>query len=205
MKWYLPLEKLWVIIDEFFPLSAKVDFLLFFYGYKPCVRTRLISDLNIKKLEDWCHTFQIQYFLDKEDFIYFSFNEVLLSLAVKLDNSVEKHEQAFGELLGYPHCCCKKIAEVGEHEIDAYEQKLLAQGFDGLFQLISPEKYIDGVAFISHVPCSTSCKNSLDLAEQVVEKLTLGKHFPELQQWRTALERIGFIPLKMRRSLCRSI
>lgn len=162
-------------LDTFIPLSARVDLLLFILGIKSCLRTKLKT--SFKCGLDFPH------FAHPCGYFYVANSEKLLKKILRIDHSLSSHEKDFGILLGYPKCCCEKIAEVGEMEIDAYEEALLKQTFLPPFQLINTAKYKIGKAFISHIPCSTTCQNSLEQALRVKSFVLENKNEKALKPW----------------------
>ncbi len=178
-------------LHPLFPLSANVDILLFLMGLKSCVRTRLKSfQKTLNSLEEWCKQFEFYFDRSADGFIYIASNQERLRLVNSVDHSHNPHEQELGELLGYPACCCRKIAEVGEMQIDAFEDWLITQPFNGPFKLINPYAYRQGKAFISHVPCSTSCTHSLDLSKRVAHFLIPHQHESVLRPWMDELRQV---------------
>jgi hypothetical protein len=178
------------------PLSARVDLLLHLTGHKPCIRTTIVKERNEEDLREWCERFGYEYQIDSEDYLYIGRSTDLLDRAIELDHSVQPHAQNFGQLLGYPSCCCQRIATVGEDQIDAYEERLVAKGFADPFVFISPLRYRAGSAFISHVPCSTTCRPSLLQAISAVKFVLANQNAPVMGPWIEALQSIsqGLIP-----------
>jgi hypothetical protein len=88
-----------------------------------------------------------------------------------LDRSPGNHTYSFGRALGYPPCCCRAAAGVGDHAIDAWAEQFRAARFYGRFRQIDPSGYREGRALISHVPCSTSCGPSLRMAEALARHI----------------------------------
>lgn len=161
-------------------------------GLKLCVRTTLKPfQNNLKPLETWCSEFNLFFERSTDDFLYIASDQEILQKANALDHSYDPHEEKLGELLGYPACCCRKIAAVGEMQIDAFEDWLITQSFNGPFKLIRPHGYREGKAFISHVPCSTSCFDSLNLAKKVVSFLIPHEHESILEPWIHELKAIS--------------
>lgn len=155
------------------PVSANVDVIQFLFGLKPCVRTVIKdSQQEIEPFKKWCRQNNFCWHVDQENFIYFSMNPKLLQQVIHADHSNQKHEELLGNLLGYPECCCKKIAEIGEENIDAFEKYLCQKMFLNSYKLTNPKNYKYGKSYISHVPCSTTCFNSLLIAQKM-QKLLL--------------------------------
>lgn len=148
------------------PFSVNVDVMLLLLGLKPCLRTKMHSSEGLQLIKSWCHQFKAFFHVDHECFIYISFNKNLMKKVIEVDQCIQKHEETLGKLLGYPECCSKKIASIGEDNIDEFEQTFSQKKFQASYHLINPKNYPKGKAFISHVPCSTSCINSLKIAQK---------------------------------------
>lgn len=182
--------------NDFFPLSFRVDLILLLIGMKPCLRTRVVKNfLEKNAMESWCRKYTYD-FLFVGDFFYLSKDMNMLLLAAELDHSAVPHENQFGLLMGYPPCCIKKIAMVGECNIDHYEEGLINEIFEGQFNFINPSKYREGLAFISHVPCSTTCSYSLRIALQLANFLSLNIEFRPFKNWIDELNRLEKILIK---------
>lgn len=111
----------------------------------------------------WIGRFGLHIALDTDGFLCVSRNAYFARGVLALDRSVGKHTFELGIRLGYPFCCCRRAAEVGDEGLDELAAAL-SQQFHGRFKLIDPSGYPDGRAFISHVPCSARCKHSLRMA-----------------------------------------
>ena len=104
---------------------------------------------------------------DKDGYAFIARDEKTIKNLEQLDTSNLPHEYELGCLLGYPDCCCKQIANIGEKNIDKYEMNLVNNSnFKGVFELINPQGYKDGYALISHIPCSSTRKDSLLIAQK---------------------------------------
>ena len=174
----------------YMPPSASVDFILLVLGLKPALRTRLLQVERFEEVRDWCEKWGFFSHLDEEGFIFISPDQSLATEIITLDQSTKKHEYKLGLLFGYPKCCTKKIAEIGEHYIDDYEDKICSATFEAFFCLINPENYRKGTAFISHVPCSSSCFHSLHIAQQLALFVLRNKDKEVLNSWLKELEKI---------------
>lgn len=170
--------------QELLPLSANVDLILLLLSLKPCMRTQLKTlKFDKKQLDSWCRKYHLEFGIANYDLIYIATTKQILDEVIALDNSHESHEKKLGALLGYPECCCDKITQVGEMRIDQFEEWLITQTFSGSFQLINTYTYRHGKAFISHVPCSTTCISSLEIAEQVANFFMTHKNEEIFQPW----------------------
>lgn len=178
--------------QELLPLSANVDLILLLLRLKSCMRTQLQTlEFDKKKLGSWCREYHLEFGIANHDLIYIATTKQILDEVIALDNSHEPHEKKLGILLGYPECCCDKITQVGEMGIDQFEEWLTTQMFSGSFQLINTYAYRQGKTFISHVPCSTSCINSLKIAQQVVNFFMTHKNEELFQPWMKELDFIN--------------
>ncbi len=166
------------------PISARIDFLLFLLKIKPCLRTRI--DLDNDKCDAfllWVKSLSFFCSISHYDFLYISSDEKLLDRVITLDHSEKAHEKELGSLLGYPSCCTEKIAQVGERNIDDFESWLITQNFVDSFKYINPNLYQVGRAFISHVPCCTTCQSSLFCAEEFIRFLLKNKNEGVFSSW----------------------
>jgi hypothetical protein len=174
------------------PLSAHIDILLFLLGLKTCMRTCMNNAFtHIQLLQSW--SMQFSLYFDIDHFVYLAKDKQLLLEVKRTDHSLNPHEIELGALFGYPLCCCEKIAQVGEENIDTFEEQLIQQSFVGEFQLINPSGYRQGKAFISHVPCTTSCQNSLKQAKILAGFILDHKEESILKPWVKELEKMGFM------------
>ncbi len=173
-----------------FPPSVNVDFLLFLCGKKHSLRTQPKNRLDLPLFNQWSQQWGYTCSLDPDNYFYLSTNSDLLTQVRTLDHSVQSHERELGQLLGYPICCCEKIAEVGEGHIDAFERTYSSQKFWGPFRLIDPRNYQKGKSFSAHIPCSTTCVESLKQAETFVHFLLKNRQQKVFQPWFIELARI---------------
>ena len=86
--------------------------------------------------------------------------------AIDLDGRPGRHTLALGRMLGYPDCCSRAAARLGDEGIDALAASIGSRRFHGRFRAIDPSGYRQGRARLSHVPCSHRCPMSLKLAMQ---------------------------------------
>ena len=159
---------------------------------KSCVRTQIKNtQLDLVPLERWSTQFNLFFDVHSSGFVYIAADKNLLNQVRTIDHSFEPHEKKLGVLLGYPICCCEKIAQVKENNIDDFEQWLVTQAFRGHFHLINPSAYFQGKAFISHVPCSTTCNKSLKIAQKFVQFLLAYKYEKVFQPWIEQLKKLS--------------
>ena len=149
------------------PKSSYIDFLLFLADLKPSLRIKISKYEHKRELTEWCEKNGFYLLLGKDDYLFIGKNKDMLSQLEQIDTSNLPHEYELGRLLGYPDCCCKRIADIGEKNIDDYEKKFIeTSDFIGAFELIDPQGYKDGYALISHIPCSPICEDSLHIAQK---------------------------------------
>lgn len=177
-------------IGIYMPLSANVDIILMILGLKPAIRTKIKESNNFKYIDNWSKKWGYFSYMDQEEYIYIAPDDQLAHQMIQLDHMAQKKEDLFGILLGYPNCCTKKIKKIGEELIDKYESNLCQKKFEAFFELINPKDYRIGTAFISHVPCSTRCFDSLLIAQKLGFFILKNKKKPVLQGWVNALEKI---------------
>ena len=162
-----------------------IDLLLFLLKEKPCVRLGNNSLRTYKNVAIWCENNDIDYIISKEGFMYISFSWLCANITQIVDDSVFNHTYLLGKLLGYPTCCSKKIANIGETNIDSYERHLISNcKFLKPYDLISPKGYLEGYSLISHIPCCTTCKESLRIAEKVYNVININQNNPMFEKWK---------------------
>ena len=155
--------------------SDYVDMLLLINGDKPCARLGQNNHEVYEKINCWCKKNKYYGFVSNANLFYVSKFRVLAKITQLMDDSSFNHTFILGLLLGYPVCCCKKIADVKEENIDTFEEQFINSGiFEKPYDIISPEGYRQGTSLISHIPCSCTCRKSLKIAAhslQIVNKL----------------------------------
>lgn len=152
-------------LDSLYP-SALVDFVLLFAGAKPVVRVELRARRGAAALASWCRHFGLHYAGDSDGFACISADENLPRRVLEMDRSVESHEADLGQALGYPSCCCQRVAQIGESQIDQYASQVAQWRFTGRYARINPAGYGNGLSLLSHLPCAVDCDRSLTIAEQ---------------------------------------
>ena len=154
-------------LPENLPKSSYIDFLLLLASLKPALRIKISQDENRIALNDWCETNDFYLLLGEDSYVFIAKNKTMAKNLEQIDTSSFSHEYELGQLLGYPDCCCKKIAAIGEMNIDTYEEEFINDSnFKGAFELINPKGYKNGYALISHIPCSPTCEDSLLIAQK---------------------------------------
>ena len=94
--------------------SDYVDMLLLINGDKPCVRLGNNSLDIYGQVTTWCKKHKYYGFVSRENLYYVTKSMLLARIARRIDDSTFRHTFILGRLLGYPSCCCRKIAAVGE-------------------------------------------------------------------------------------------
>ncbi|MEY0876678.1 DUF483 domain-containing protein [Providencia manganoxydans] len=168
------------------PKSAYVDLLLFISDIKPAVRIGVLDDVRAFKLYLWAIDFKYFSKIDNDGFVFISKLNNIEHL-IQIDQSNQDHTEELGKLLGYPHCCIKKISEIGESNIDLYEENVVYNwSFENDFQLINPKLYYQGYSLISHIPCSPTCKKSLLIARKTLSVIKNNQshyRFSNFKKW----------------------
>jgi len=168
---------------EVLPASAAVDFLHLLACGKPAVRTQIQETNNLTKVAAWCEQYGFAFQSDDEGYICVARDAELARMILLVDQSVEPHEWRLGKLLGYPSCCCNFIAVAGETNIDAIATKITTWSFVGRFRCINPSGYLEGKSLICHLPCSSECGASLQIAEEVLSFIKVNLCEPILSPW----------------------
>lgn len=146
--------------------SALVDFVLFLACDKPAVRLKIDTADGLRALGAWSEGWSLDFASDEEGFACVGREDGAAALVLEIDRRAEAHETEFGLALGYPLCCCERVASVGESDIDAYAAEVDTWSFEGEYRRTNPAGYRSGRALISHLPCSPACQASLLIANR---------------------------------------
>lgn len=165
--------------------SDYVDLLLYLSRLKSCVRLGYNNNEVYKKMIYWCKNNNFSFIISEEGFMYISKNYLIAWLAKVIDNSTWNHTLLLGLIFGYPRCCSKKVASIGENNIDNYEKELLMNNkFNAPFDIINPQGYTNGYSLISHIPCCSKCRKSLKIANKIYKIVNKYKDSPSFQNWK---------------------
>lgn len=151
-----------VSIPGWLPPSAITDITLVLRGDKPAARVSV--GLRGSELRRWSRRLGLFTSVDGDGFAAISRNPMTARRVIDLDRRPGRHTLALGSMLGYPPCCCRAAARVGDEGIDRQHELLSARRFHGRFRAIDPSGYSEGGSRISHVPCSPRCLPSLRMA-----------------------------------------
>ena len=138
------------------PPSVAVDLLALAAG-RAAVRFELLASAP---LEAWASERHLAVVRD-ESFAVVARSSDLAAAVLQVDRSAEPHLIELGVLLGYPQCCARHANELGEHRLDELAALAAGRRLSGDQQLIDISRYSDGLALVSHVPCSPQCAPSL--------------------------------------------
>lgn len=144
------------------PASAATDLHLLMRGLKPAARL-LVGD-NRNEIRRWARRQGLFASTDRDGYAVLSRSGSAARRVLEIDRRPGPHAIALGRLLGYPECCARAAARVGEDGIDGFCEAIAARRFRGRFRPIDPGAYLSGGALISHVPCSHTCDASASLA-----------------------------------------
>lgn len=150
--------------------SARVDIAQLCHGIRPVIRTELSAPRDNAAVHRWIARLGLYSVSDGDGFVCISRIPYLARGVLALDRSVANHTFELGIRLGYPFCCCRRAAEIGEEGLDAAALAFLPDHFSGRFKLIDPSRYLEGKAFISHIPCSPRCQASLRMATVLYQR-----------------------------------
>jgi hypothetical protein len=151
--------------------SAITDLAQVVTNVRPALRSKLAvvnSRDEVCRFARSCGLFMI---FDREGFFVLSHFSPLSRKILDVDCGDGNHTYALGRLLGYPTCCCRAAARVGDNGLDAWGAEIAARTFSGRFKAINPSGYIEGRALISHIPCSERCLQSLQMALSLASRL----------------------------------
>lgn len=170
--------------------SNYIDFLLLLAKLKPALRIKIDTDSIKNEVGEWCVSNGFAFLCNRSNYACIALAQGAAERLQQTDDSCWPHEYQLGRLLGYPECCCNKIADVGEENIDEWERVFIQRSrFEGQFVLISPAGYREGRSLISHIPCSSACRPSLDIALaalRVIMDHTGNRHFCRWECWTIA-------------------
>ena len=136
---------------------------------RPAVRTELSQFVDYSTVRRWARRHGWFVAIDADGFLVFSGSPALARRLLVIDRSLGRHTYELGRGLGYPPCCCRAAAHVGEEALDKWSASKGAMPFVGRFKAINPREYREGRALISHIPCTASCQPSLKMAEATME------------------------------------
>lgn len=151
--------------------SARTDILHLAAKIRPAIRTELAVPVSQDVVRAWMRRLGWYTAIDGDDFLIVSPSCTLARMILAIDRDDCPHTFRLGRALGYPTCCCRAAACVGERNLDSWALALCRRRFSGRFKLIDPTHYRDGNALISHIPCSIFCQASLQMAEATLVAL----------------------------------
>jgi hypothetical protein len=185
------LQSLRSLPKEVLPASATVDFLHLIACGKSAVRTQIQETNSLTKVAVWCEQYGFAFQADNEGYVCVARDAELARRILLVDQSGEPHEWKLGNLLGYPACCCDFVAAAGEANIDALAAEIATRTFVGRFRLTNPTGYLDGKSLLCHLPCSSQCWASLQIAEQALNFIKANLDEPILSPWLSWLTSIA--------------
>lgn len=151
-----------VLLPGWLPPSAVTDVTLVLRGHKPAARVSVGPRGG--DLRRWARRQGLFTSVDAEGFAAISRDAATARRVIDLDRRPGRHTLALGTMLGYPPCCSRAAARVGDEGIDRQHAAIATRRFYGRFLAIDPSGYADGSSRICHVPCSPRCLPSLRMA-----------------------------------------
>ena len=151
-------------LPSWFKESARVDLAQLVAGVRPAVRTKLGREVPRRLVQRWGQDYEWFVEVDVDNYMAVSGSISLSRRVLAIDREAGEHTYRLGQLLGYPECCCRAAAKVGEGQLDSWAAGVCARGFWGPFGAMDPSYYARGYSLISHVPCSANCLPSLRMA-----------------------------------------
>lgn len=149
-------------LPAWLPLSARTDIGQLLSGRRPAIRVSV--GRRAPELRRWARRLGLFTSSDADGYATLSRSAATARRVIELDRRPGRHTNALGRLLGYPPCCSRAAARVGDEGIDDMQEALGSRRFHGRFRAIDPRGYAAGASLISHVPCSHRCLASLSLA-----------------------------------------
>lgn len=144
--------------------SFRIDLRCLLSGVRPTVRTTATGARDQAEVFAWARRMGLHAVLDSAGFVTLSRSASRARRAMDVDWSPGHHTAALGLLLGYPACCARTAARVGDAGLDAWKTPERRR-YVGRFAAIDVGGYGRGHGFLSHVPCSPRCVPSLRQAE----------------------------------------
>lgn len=157
------------ILPTWLKPSAYIDLGLVLARARSTLRTELEPTTPLSAVHRWARKLGFFVAIDEDGFVVLSRQPGAARRTLAIDRRPGNHVQELGRLLGYPSCCCRAAARVGEACLDEFASTMGRRRYLGRFKAIDPSGYGSGRAFISHIPCSAVCMQSLALALTVVE------------------------------------
>jgi hypothetical protein len=151
--------------------SAAVDLAQVLFSIRPALRTELRGPVDGAAIRRWAWNLRCSAARDSDGFLVLSKSAAISRRVLEADRRRGDHTYPLGLLLGYPRCCCRAAAGVGDEGLDAWCGRFSGSDFQGAFKAIDPRGYVEGRALISHVPCSPRCLPSLRMAEALMRIL----------------------------------
>src|ERR1043166_5681737 len=105
-------------LPEWLKASAAVDLAQLWFRIRPAIRTELKRPVPVDTVFRWARRFGFFCVLDEDHFLILSRDSRLARNLLLLDRSSVDHTYRFGIGLGYPRCCCRKAAVIGESGLD---------------------------------------------------------------------------------------
>jgi hypothetical protein len=156
--------------------SATTDIAQFVLRIRPAFRTQLHYHVDLSAIRRWAWSIGGFAATDAAQYLVVSRRSDQTRRLLMLDARPDDHTYSLGRALGYPHCCCRAAAKVGESNLDHWRDEQIAKGFRGKFKGINPSGYLRGDALISHIPCGNCCVPSLRMAITLQDALSRKVH-----------------------------
>ncbi len=80
---------------------------------------------------------------------------------LEVDRRRQPHALELGLLLGYPECCARAIAGIGEENIDDHAARLGDDCDREQARHLDPRGYLTGVALVPYLACSPHCSRAM--------------------------------------------
>ncbi len=148
--------------------SAIVDLVHLLSGIRPVIRTEIQSQYRENDVRRWVSRLGCYCCFDDDAFTVISRTPILCRRVLTIDRDPMEHTKALGCALGYPSCCVRAAARIGEENIDDWATEIGSKLYLGRFKVIDPSGYLQGKSAVSHVPCSPRCQRSLAMAVQAL-------------------------------------
>jgi hypothetical protein len=163
-----------------------VDLLRLFARSARVIRLRAVEDSGTSDATAWATAAGLAVQVDVERYVVLGRSEERVGRVLRVDASADPHADELGRLLDYPVCCVKAIAAIGESAIDRRASEVARWSHEDRYRLIEIADYRAGLALVSHVPCSPSCRPTLEVAERslaALDELAELPRYEPLRAW----------------------
>jgi hypothetical protein len=178
--------------------SALTDLLLLAAGCRQTLRLRPLDRCFFAEIVEWARKENLESVSDDQYVCVSSAGSRQAQATLQADRSILPHTRELGLHLGYPICCSEEMAKWGESAIDERARIAAKWSLSGSFRCLQVNGYLDGLSWLSHVPCSPTCCESRSMAEAghdwLMRQPTLSSLVKPWNEWRRLVYMIPIVP-----------